>query len=113
MNVSEIFQAAQAQQNALGPYTALQQQAMLGSLVGSSTSVTQVKTQSQVQEERTTMLQEFRKFVAEHRDLIFTVLLLLAVDYLAFNGALRERLEGLLRGVADRLTKKVETTLGA
>jgi hypothetical protein len=61
-------------------------------------------------EGRTTVLKEFKAYLAEHRDLIFTVLLLFVADAYLLNGALRTKLESILHRTADGLENKIAKT---
>ena len=53
------------------------------------------------------MFKEFKQYIADHRDLVFSILLIMFADSFFLNGALRTKLSSLLHGVVTRLENKV------
>jgi hypothetical protein len=47
-------------------------------------------------------MREFKAYLAEHRDLIFTIVLLFLADTWMLHGALRARLEGVCHKILDK-----------
>lgn len=64
------------------------------------------ETQPQTKEQ-TSMLSEFRAYLREHRDLVFTILIIAAVDAFFLDGALKSRLKAILNGFIDRAESKL------
>lgn len=58
--------------------------------------------------ENISMLREFKAFISEHRDLIFTVLLITLLDSFLLNGALRTRLESILQATLKKAEDKLD-----
>ncbi len=54
------------------------------------------------------VFREFKSYLAEHRDLIFSLLLLFIADQYVLNGALRNRLEAMLQKVVARVEGRME-----
>lgn len=54
------------------------------------------------------LMDELRGYIREHRNVLFTVVLVLLLDHLFFEGAMRERLKQLLSGMLT----KAEGSLG-
>lgn len=59
------------------------------------------------------MIGEFKQYLKEHRDIIFTVTLLFVADHFLLNGALKAKLTSILHKVVDRIEKKTETEVPA
>lgn len=57
------------------------------------------------------MLKEFRQYLADHRDLLFTVILVAAVDAFFLDGALKVRLKNILSGFIDKAEQKLNKDL--
>ena len=57
--------------------------------------------------ETKSMFKEFKQYIADHRDLVFSILLIMFADSFFLNGALRTKLSSLLHGVVTRLENKV------
>lgn len=62
----------------------------------------------QKEKENKSMLKEFRQYLSEHRDLVFSVLLLFVADSFFLNGALRAKLQSILHKVVEKVEKKVD-----
>lgn len=58
------------------------------------------------QAERNTMLQNVKGYVEKHKDMLFTLGLVILVDHFLFKGALRERIKSTVEGAL----KKVENS---
>lgn len=54
------------------------------------------------------MFGEFKDYVKEHRDLLFTILFVMLLDHFVFGGAFKDKLQGVVGG----LIKKTENKLG-
>lgn len=52
-------------------------------------------------------MDELRAYVKEYRDILFTIALVLLLDHLFFEGAMRERLKGLLSGMVHKAESKL------
>jgi hypothetical protein len=57
------------------------------------------------------MLKEFKSYVAEHKDLIFSVILLALADKVFLDGALQAKLASLIYRIVEGMEKKVAPTL--
>lgn len=72
----------------------------------------QWETAEKPKEEKSAMFsiyKDLKEFVREHRGIIFTVVFIALLDKYLFEGALRERLKGIVNGLlgkAERLTNK-------
>lgn len=71
----------------------------------------QKKRQLSRTEENISMLKEFKQYLSEYRNPIFTVLLLLLADYFFLGGALRGRLQRLLEAVTNKAEAKLNADL--
>lgn len=63
--------------------------------------------ESSVKPRSKSMFTEFRAYLSEHRDLVFTIIIVALIDHLLLDGALKERLKGLLGGFLDKAETKV------
>lgn len=62
---------------------------------------------TEIKEQRSfTMVKDLKDYLSEHKDMIFTIVLLALADALFLNGALRTKLESILHRVADKLEAK-------
>lgn len=59
-------------------------------------------------QERVHMFREFKTFIAEHRDIIFTVILLAIADRFLLNGALSAKLTALAHKITDKASARVD-----
>lgn len=57
------------------------------------------------------MLREFKAYLSEHRDIVFTLLLIIVVDTFFFDGAFKTRIKGLLEGVVRKAESKLNKDL--
>ena len=62
-------------------------------------------------EGRISMLSEFKAYVSEHRNWIFTILIVAVVDAFFLGGALKQRITALLGGSLKVLERKVNADL--
>lgn len=59
----------------------------------------------------TSMLRELRQYLSDHRDLIFTVVLVALVDAFFLDGALKSRLKSILSGIIDKAESKLKVDI--
>ena len=51
---------------------------------------------------RRTMFENVKDYIGKHRDIIFTLGLVIIVDHFLFKGALRERIKGTIEGILSK-----------
>lgn len=56
------------------------------------------------------VLQEVKNYMADNRDLVFTICLVAIADQFLFEGALRERIKKLIEGILTKTEAKVSQT---
>ena len=76
--------------------------------IASGDSLTPVSRQPQSKGMVSSMLREFRQYLTDHRDLIFTVVIVAAVDAFFLDGALKSRLKSILNGFIDKAEQKLQ-----
>jgi hypothetical protein len=63
-----------------------------------------------IKKENKTMLSNVKAYVEKHKDIIFTLGLIILIDHFMFKGALRNRIqtsiEGVLKKVEDKFQKE-------
>lgn len=52
------------------------------------------------------MFQNVKDYIGKHRDMLFTLGLIVIVDHFLFNGALRERIKGSIEGMLKKVEDK-------
>ena len=108
-----LNQALAAQQASMGgmqnmQYGAATSCAILpGSLQGSSQGYQNQNQVSQKEKGKLSMLKEFKSYVAEHKDLIFSIILLFLADKVFLEGALQSKIASLVHRIMDGMEKKV------
>jgi hypothetical protein len=55
---------------------------------------------------RKTMLENVKGYVEKHKDMLFTLGLVILVDHFLFKGALRERIKGTVEGALKKVEEK-------
>lgn len=56
---------------------------------------------------KTSMLKEFKSYVAEHKDLIFSIILLFLADKIFLEGACQAKIAALVHRIMEGMEKKV------
>lgn len=74
-------------------------------------SAQQPSVKRQRTEENISMLREFKQYISEHRDVFFTLILVMIADAWFLNGALKSRLQRILEGVTGKLEEKLNTDI--
>mgnify|MGYP001578597155 FL=1 len=59
------------------------------------------------QKRRKTMLGEVKEYIGKHKDVIFTLGLVILIDHFLFEGALRNRIKGTVEGVIKNLEDRL------
>lgn len=54
------------------------------------------------------MLENVKGYVDKHRDIIFTIGLVVLIDHFMFKGALRQRIQGSIEGVLKKVEEKIQ-----
>jgi hypothetical protein len=112
------FLARQASETAMQA----QQQAMAGKMWGSLGNIPQMPPMPQsttyygtataemsnpkIKKEEKGMFQNVKDYIGKHRDMLFTLGLIVVVDHFLFNGALRERIKGSIEGMLKKVEDK-------
>jgi ribosomal protein L30/L7E len=52
------------------------------------------------------MFQNVKDYIGKHRDMLFTLGLIIVVDHFLFSGALRERIKGSIEGMLKKVEDK-------
>ena len=81
-----------------------------GSLQGSSQGYQNQNQVSQKEKGKLSMLKEFKSYVAEHKDLIFSIILLFLADKVFLEGALQSKIASLVHRIMDGMEKKVASS---
>jgi hypothetical protein len=99
--------------NSCGGFSPGSLQGAVGISVQGSTQGYQEYTKQVNQKEKgkLSMLKEFKSYVAEHKDLIFSVILLALADKVFLGGALQAKLASLIHRIVEGMEKKVAPTL--
>lgn len=56
----------------------------------------------------TTTIKDMKGFISEHKNVIYTVLVIFLVDHFIFEGSFRERLKSIVNGLINKVEKKLE-----
>ena len=59
-----------------------------------------------IKKEEKGMFQNVKDYIGKHRDMLFTLGLIVIVDHFLFNGALRERIKGSIEGMLKKVEDK-------
>ena len=94
----------------INPYYGLQ--GMSGAFTGVSMAGTITNigntTKQPKKEEGKTMLGNVKGYIEKHKDVIFTLGLVILVDHFLFRGALRERIKGTIEGVLKKAENLID-----
>jgi|SRR5579871_69268 len=58
------------------------------------------------------MIKQFQDYISEHKDIVFSVLLLFLCDKVFLNGALQEKLASFVHKLVEGMEKRVSPTEG-